>query len=317
MGKTPVQARLPFTLVALRLERDGYEPRYISHHWLDTVWKLQSKDGPTPEAVHVVGGETALTSGPLYKAPAVVIGDYLIDKFEVTNRQFQAFVDGGGYKRKELWEHPFEKDGKPLEWEATMAQFKDRTDEPGPSTWEVGTYPEGKADYPVTGVSWYEAAAYARFVGRDLPTLYHWYRAADLGDAVVLIPQSNIDGKASRARGRVPGLHERRRLRHGGERAGVGRQRIGRAALYARRWLERSRATRSSGPQPQLPFDRSATNGFRLDHERGRSAAFETAAAPVDNREGDYSKRTPVSRRSVCLVPRFVPIRAHAPQRGR
>ncbi len=35
------------------------------------------------------------------------VGDYLMDRFEVTNRDFKRFVDDGGYRRKELWEHPF------------------------------------------------------------------------------------------------------------------------------------------------------------------------------------------------------------------
>ena len=47
---------------------------------------------------------------------------------------------------------------------------------PGPATWEMGTFPEGQGDYPVSGVSWYEAAAYAEFVGKRLPTVFHWRR---------------------------------------------------------------------------------------------------------------------------------------------
>ena len=30
----------------------------------------------------------------------------------------------------------------------------------------------------MSGVSWYEAAAYAAFAGKSLPTIYHWQRAA-------------------------------------------------------------------------------------------------------------------------------------------
>jgi hypothetical protein len=37
----------------------------------------------------------------------VVLGDYLIDRTEVTNRQFKRFVDEGGYRRRELWKEPF------------------------------------------------------------------------------------------------------------------------------------------------------------------------------------------------------------------
>jgi len=42
-----------------------------------------------------------------------------------------------------------------------MALFRDATGRPGPSNWEAGSYPAGQDDYPVNGISWYEAAAYA------------------------------------------------------------------------------------------------------------------------------------------------------------
>ena len=34
-----------------------------------------------------------------------------IDRYEVTNRDFKRFVDAGGYRKKEFWKHPFQKDG--------------------------------------------------------------------------------------------------------------------------------------------------------------------------------------------------------------
>ncbi len=55
-----------------------------------------------------------------------------------------------------------------------MSQFHDATGRPGPATWEAGSYPNGHAQYPVAGVSWYEAMAYAAFAGKSLPTAYHW-----------------------------------------------------------------------------------------------------------------------------------------------
>ena len=55
-----------------------------------------------------------------------------------------------------------------------MQVFTDRTGRRGPATWEGGTFPPGRAEYPVTGVSWYEAAAFAEFVGKSLPTVYQW-----------------------------------------------------------------------------------------------------------------------------------------------
>ena len=41
------------------------------------------------------------------------LGDYLMDRYEVTNSDYKRFVDSGGYRRQEYWEYPFVKDGQP------------------------------------------------------------------------------------------------------------------------------------------------------------------------------------------------------------
>ena len=120
---------------------------------------------------------------------------YFIDRYEVTNRQFKQFVDQGGYQKREYWKTPFVRDGKPVSWDEAMAVFRDTTGRPGPSTWEGGTFPTGNDDLPVSGVSWYEAAAYAEFVGKSLPTISHWFLAADIRVSPLLIPSSNFAGK--------------------------------------------------------------------------------------------------------------------------
>jgi len=58
------------------------------------------------------------------------------------------------------------KNGRTQSWEQAMAEFRDATGRPGPATWEIGTYKEGQAEFPIGGVSWYEAAAYAEFAAR-------------------------------------------------------------------------------------------------------------------------------------------------------
>ena len=127
--------------------------------------------------------------------PSVSIPPFWMDRFEVTNRQYKEFVDQGGYRRQEFWEHPFAKDGKALSWEEAMALFRDTTGRPGPATWALGSYPDGQDEFPVAGVSWYEAAAFARFAGKSLPTVHHWAVASGrgaLGGAI--IPRSNLGG---------------------------------------------------------------------------------------------------------------------------
>ena len=44
----------------------------------------------------------------------------------------------------------------------------------------------------MTGVSWFEAAAYAEFAGKKLPTIYHWDRAALTWGSSTIVPQSNL-----------------------------------------------------------------------------------------------------------------------------
>jgi dienelactone hydrolase/predicted Ser/Thr protein kinase len=124
-------------------------------------------------------GPQLLATAGLEHVPPFELSDFWIDRFEVTNREYKAFVDGGGYVDRRFWNVPFVKDGHELTWEAAMALFRDRTGRAGPRTWELGTYANGKDEEPVGGVSWYEAAAYAEFAGKMLPTIFHWSVAAD------------------------------------------------------------------------------------------------------------------------------------------
>jgi formylglycine-generating enzyme required for sulfatase activity len=112
---------------------------------------------------------------------AVQFDDFFIDKFEVTNREYKEFINAGGYLKKEYWKYPFVKRAKRLSWEDAMREFRDQTGLPGPRGWVSEDYPAGQAEYPVSGITWYEAAAYAAFRGKQLPTLYQWEKAARIG----------------------------------------------------------------------------------------------------------------------------------------
>ena len=101
-----------------------------------------------------------------------------------------------------------------------MAVFRDTTGRPGPSTWEGGTFPAGNDDLPVSGVSWYEAAAYAEFAGKSLPTISHWFLAADIRVSPLLIPSSNFAGKGLASVGSYSSIGPFG-MRHGQERPGM------------------------------------------------------------------------------------------------
>jgi hypothetical protein len=119
-----------------------------------------------------------------------------MDRFEVTSRQFKEFVDAGGYRKAEYWKQPFVKDGRAVPWLQAIAEFHDLTGRPGPAEWQLGAYPEGAADVPVGGISWFEAMAYAEFAGKSLPTVYEWNQAAGIGFNSDVVQLSNFGGKA-------------------------------------------------------------------------------------------------------------------------
>jgi serine/threonine protein kinase/formylglycine-generating enzyme required for sulfatase activity len=123
---------------------------------------------------------------------------YYIDRYEVSNREYQVFVDSGGYEKKQYWPETFSGNGRNLSWSDAMAQFRDTSGRAGPSTWVAGHYPEGKADYPVSGVNWYEASAYAAFVGKQLPVLAQWLDMAPTDVTNYIAAASNItNGKSN------------------------------------------------------------------------------------------------------------------------
>jgi eukaryotic-like serine/threonine-protein kinase len=104
---------------------------------------------------------------------------FAIARNEVTNQEFKQFVDAGGYDNPAWWQAmTFQEEGRELTWEQARKRFVDATNRPGPAGWQLSTYPSGQAEFPVGGISWYEAVAYARFRGAALPTVHHWLRAA-------------------------------------------------------------------------------------------------------------------------------------------
>jgi predicted esterase/predicted Ser/Thr protein kinase len=197
-----------------KIEKDGYEPlegAELTSYALEIERTLEKEGGLPPGMTRIPGGKDELSFANL--GGGQDLDDYLIDKHEVTNKDFKKFVDQGGYEKREYWRHPFKKDGITLSWEQAMAKFRDRTGRPGPATWEMSDYPEGRDDHPVGGISWYEAAAYAEFVGKSLPTIYHWDWAADPWLSEVYIPRGNFSDRdtwpvdASRCVG-FYGLHD-------------------------------------------------------------------------------------------------------------
>jgi hypothetical protein len=143
--------------------------------------KLRSAGGALNGMVFVEEGKSPAASGGA-SVPA-----FFMDRTEVTNAQFRKFVAAGGYRDQTFWPETLLVNGHPLPWAKAVEQFVDRTGLPGPRYWSNGSFPVGQGDFPVVGVSWYEAAAFSRWIGKTLPTAAQWWRAA-LGDSGGVFP---------------------------------------------------------------------------------------------------------------------------------
>ena len=235
LGITPVdKVRIPVGMHRWKLQEEGYQERELaravlprkslSPKQLETLtarygdpltfnWRLYEKNQVPPGTIGVDKGrfQMALTGFPFDPA-GMNLEWFFIDRTEVTNHKYKEFVDSGGYKEPKFWKREFKKDGQIIPWSEAMKSFVDKTGQPGPATWELGDYPEGQDNYPVSGVSWYEAAAYAEFRNKSLPTIFHWVRAAlPIREAIApitthIIQQSNMGGNGLAEVGEFPGI---------------------------------------------------------------------------------------------------------------
>lgn len=207
VGTTPIQnLKVAKGYYRCKITKDGFRtilavvPRGFYQKQLLISYSLKQINQIPADMVFVPG----LKSDPYATVPSggaetkTIQQDFWMDQHEVSNRDFKTFVESGGYRNQKYWKVPFIKDGRELPFDEAMKYFRDTTGRPGPLQWEVGSYAPGEDDYPVTGVSWYEAAAYAEFVGKSLPTIHHWYHAAGAGMNEKILAISNFNSRGLR-----------------------------------------------------------------------------------------------------------------------
>jgi formylglycine-generating enzyme required for sulfatase activity len=209
LGRTPLQGvRVPYALTQWKITKPGFAPFEGAPFGARPLtafargWTLEAEGARPPEMVRVPGGRYER----LGYEPVSLGEDYWIDRHEVTNRRFKEFLDAGGYEKPEYWSEPFVSEGRSVPRAEAMRGLVDKTGRPGPAGWEFGAYDDGEAEYPVGGVSWYEAAAYCGSVGKALPTLFHWSAATGQDQFSDIVRVSNFGRAGPAPVGTHPGL---------------------------------------------------------------------------------------------------------------
>lgn len=96
------------------------------------------------EMVKIPAGYFLMSSYSNRPLRKVFVKEFYTDKYEVTNKKYKEFMEATGHKPPEYWNDP-------------------RFNQP---------------DYPVVGVTYYDAKAYCTWEGKRLPTVEEWEKAA-------------------------------------------------------------------------------------------------------------------------------------------
>jgi formylglycine-generating enzyme required for sulfatase activity len=101
---------------------------------------------------------------PPFRGPAaaevVAVGQYFLDVYPITNEEYLRFVQANPRWRRSQVKRLFAEEGYLRHWSGDLA------------------FEESQAQAPVTFVSWFAAKAYAKWLGKRLPSVHEWEYAA-------------------------------------------------------------------------------------------------------------------------------------------
>ncbi|WP_330324164.1 ergothioneine biosynthesis protein EgtB [Streptomyces pseudovenezuelae] len=204
-GTRLTEAGFAFGMIAQH-EQQHDETMLITHQLRKGPQALTAPD-PDPAPLFTGPAEVLVPGGPFTmgtsdepwaldnERPAHrrVVDAFYIDTTPVTNVEYQAFIEDGGYDDERWWApagwahirgHSIQ---APLFWSRDGKQWLRR---------RFGVTEVVPPDEPVVHVSWYEADAYARWAGRRLPTEAEWEKAArhdPAGDRSMRYPWGDAD----------------------------------------------------------------------------------------------------------------------------
>ncbi|HVT38296.1 MAG TPA: protein kinase [Gemmatimonadaceae bacterium] len=302
VGTTPTHpVRIPRNAWFYRYTRPGYRQVTVmgarlggSYVPIPSPILLRRVSDPDSDMVLLRGSRLRGTLYGLVATDTFDLADFLMDKLEVTNRQYKAFVDAGGYTNRTWWDSTIVRGGNPVPWAEAVALFTDKTGRPGPSSWEGGAPPNGTEDLPVGGVSWYEARAYARFAGKALPTVVEWNAAAMPEAARWVVPQGRYESEGPVRGGAARGVSPRGVYDMAGNvrEWTVNAREPGSRYILGGGWTDPPYLFSEIYTQPEL--DRSPINGIRLVRRVGNGKDLARASAPIPGLSRDFNAARPV-----------------------
>ena len=195
MGKTPIsKIRVPIDQFYLKFKLDDNEFIIRSSPYALRGGRNygfpKNNEFDSNKYKLILGGKRSLAFPGLDHYSSIDIGPYLISKFEVTNKEYLDFILDKGYENPEYWKFAIEEDSDFMN--SKIKTFLGKFGRLGPSNWSYGMYPEGQENFPVTGISWYEAMAYANYRNLSLPNVYQWATAATLSSSSSFMYNSNF-----------------------------------------------------------------------------------------------------------------------------